>query len=229
MHLFFKENFEANQVLDETDSRHCVKVLRFREGDEIWVTDGAGSLFQCQIASANPRKVILHVRSREFTARTGKRYVHLAIAPTKNIDRMTYLIEKAVEIGVQEISFVKTANSERKEIKTYRISRVAVAAMKQSLGSWLPQINEMENLDLFIEKCAADQKFLAHLSEDSLPLVNHSLKNKVCILIGPEGDFSQAELLEAKRGGFLQVSLGDSRLRTETAGLVAITLLNLLK
>ncbi len=228
MQLFFKDNFENDPVLDETDSKHCIKVLRHGPGDSIKVTDGKGNLFSCIISEANPRKTRLTIVDKQFFPCASRRYVHLAVAPVKNIDRMTYLVEKAVEIGVREISFLTCENSERREIKTDRMERVAVAAMKQSLGTWLPVFHEMEKLDVFLRSCAASQKFIAHLSEDSRELVNENLAENVCILIGPEGDFSPKELLLAAQSGFQQVTLGASRLRTETAGLVAVTLLNLL-
>ena len=227
MQLFYKADFETEPVLDETDSKHCIKVLRHKAGDEIWVTDGAGNMFRCIISDPHPKKTalqVLEIRKEE----KPQRNVHLAIAPTKNLDRMTYLMEKAVEIGLSEISFVKTLNSERKEIKTDRMERVAVSAMKQSLKSRLPVINEMETLTDFLVHCAASQKYIAHLSENAVNLSNEVLGDDVCVLIGPEGDFTEQEVSLAGEHAFRQVSLGNSRLRTETAGLVAVTLLNLL-
>lgn len=229
MQLFYKPNFEADTVLDETDSKHCIKVLRHKTGDEVWVTDGAGSLFKCSVSDSNPKKTGLVIREKRTESRTPLRYVHLAVAPTKNLDRISYLVEKAVEIGVQEISFVKTVNSERKEIKTDRIERIAISAMKQSLKSWLPAINEMTSIAEFLDTCTTPQKFVAHLSENSEELVTKNLGESVTILIGPEGDFVSDELIMAKKNGFEQVSMGNSRLRTETAGLVAVTLLNLIR
>lgn len=228
MQLFFRENFAATKELDETDSKHCIKVLRKNVGDEIWVTDGTGGMYHCRIEDANPKRTALQILSEEQNYGKAKRRIHLVIAPTKNLDRMTYLVEKATEIGISEISFILTSNSERKVVKTDRIIRVAVSAMKQSLKAYLPEINEMIPIKQFLQKNTADQKFVCHLSEFSKPLTNHSISNDVCLLVGPEGDFDPSELEMAAKEGFEQVSLGESRLRTETAGLVGVTLLNLI-
>jgi 16S rRNA (uracil1498-N3)-methyltransferase len=228
MQLFYRDNFAEIRQLDDTDSKHCIKVLRKKVDDEIWVTDGKGGLFLCRITDADPKRTGLQIVSEQHNYHEAKRRVHLAIAPTKNLDRITYLVEKATEIGVSEISFILTANSERKVVKTERIERVAVSAMKQSLKAYLPRVNEMIPVKQFLEENTAAQKFVCHLSEESKPLTGHKIESDVCILVGPEGDFEENELQMAQKAGFHQVSLGESRLRTETAGLVGVTILNLI-
>ncbi|MGR3809641.1 16S rRNA (uracil(1498)-N(3))-methyltransferase [Jiulongibacter sp. NS-SX5] len=228
MQLFYQKDFREKGHLDEVDSKHCAKVLRKSNGDVIWVTDGAGGLFECEIIDHHPKKVKLKVLSEQHQTARAERRVHLVIAPTKNIDRMTYLVEKATEIGIDEISFIQTTNSERKVIKTDRIERVAISAMKQSLKSFLPTINDLQSLGDFIDSVNEAQKYICHLDESSVPLAKENLENDVCFLVGPEGDFTEEELKLAFDAGFKQVSLGESRLRTETAGLVAVTLMNLI-
>jgi 16S rRNA (uracil1498-N3)-methyltransferase len=229
MQLFYKENFEVDAILDEIDSKHCVRVLRKKVGDEINVTDGIGNLFKCQIEDANPKKtklVIIEIH-REFEK--SNRYVHVVIAPTKNTDRIEYFVEKAIEIGVSEISFIQAQNSERKVLKMERINRIAISAMKQSLKAYLPKLNDLVPLKSFFQSTdAAKFNLIAHLNENSEPISNKEFSNDVCILIGPEGDFDETELSLAQEKGFQMVSMGNSRLRTETAGVVAVTLLNIL-
>ncbi len=229
MQLFYKADFGETQMLDETDSKHCIKVLRKAIGDEVWVTNGLGDMYQCTITDANPKKALLKTTQHLVEFQKSSRRIHLAIAPTKNIDRITYLVEKATEIGLSEISFILTTNSERRIIKTDRVERVAISAMKQSLKAYLPKVNELVTYEEFIANNTSNQKFIAHLSEKSSPLESYSPENDVCIVVGPEGDFTDEELSLAEQAGYKQVSMGTSRLRTETAGLVGVTLLNLLK
>ncbi|UBM59286.1 16S rRNA (uracil(1498)-N(3))-methyltransferase [Marinilongibacter aquaticus] len=227
MQLFYAKDFEQTLQLDEIDSKHCIRVLRKKLGDEIWVTDGVGKLFQCQISEANPKRTGLRILETEVHQEPRRR-VHLAIAPTKNIDRMTYLVEKATEIGVSEISFFISENSERKSIKLDRLERVAVSAMKQSLKTYLPIFQVFDSLEACVQTLSVEQKFIAHLHEKALPLAQQNLESSVLVLVGPEGDFTENEVNMALGEGFQMVSLGESRLRTETAALVSITLMNLL-
>ncbi|SOE19907.1 16S rRNA (uracil1498-N3)-methyltransferase [Spirosomataceae bacterium TFI 002] len=228
MQLFYQPNFVEPFTLDADDSRHCVKVLRKQNGDKIHVVDGKGGLFHCEIIDANTKSCSLEVLEKTLEWNKSKRYIHIAIAPTKNIDRITYFVEKAVEIGINEISFILCKNSERKVVKTDRIERIAVSAMKQSLKAYIPKINELESLKSFIAGVESEQCLVAHLSEDSNSLMATSLNENVLLLIGPEGDFDPAELVMLNEAGYKQVTMGESRLRTETAGLVGVTLLNLM-
>ncbi|MFT5886183.1 MAG: 16S rRNA (uracil1498-N3)-methyltransferase [Arcticibacterium sp.] len=231
MRLFYQENFEELLFLDEIDSKHCIRVLRKKENDQIDVTDGAGNMFHCSIHDAHPKRTRLQIIDKKEAFGKPNRYVSVAIAPTKNIDRTEYFVEKAVEIGVSEISFIQTANSERKHLKLDRLNRIAIAGMKQSLKAYLPKMNDLMPFGQYIDELSLDathQKFMAHLSDDSIPLEKKEIGSRTHILIGPEGDFIESEIEKARANGFEMVSMGQSRLRTETAGLVAVTLLNLL-
>lgn len=226
MQLFFNPDCESNSFLDENDSKHCVKVLRKKKFDTIHIVDGVGGFFECQIIDDNPKKCQYKIQSKISEFQKPARYLHIAIAPTKNTDRIEWFVEKSVEIGISEISLIYTSNSERRNQKSDRLNKIAISAMKQALKAYLPKINDPILLKEFINKNTASQNFVAHLSEDSEPLLNKKLREDVCILIGPEGDFTKEELNLLKEKNYQQVSLGNSRLRTETAGLVAITLLN---
>jgi 16S rRNA (uracil1498-N3)-methyltransferase len=228
MQLFYQANFLDYHFLDVEDSRHCIKVLRKKEGDTIHVVDGIGGLYHCEIVVASSKKCELKVLEYFREWNKPSRNIHIAIAPTKNIDRITYFVEKAVEIGVSEISFILCQNSERKVIKIDRIERVAISAMKQSLKAYLPKINELVSLKEFTSGLKEGQNLVAHLADNSISLATLEISENNLILIGPEGDFDHAELEMLKKSNFQQVSMGDSRLRTETAGLVAVTMLNLL-
>ncbi len=233
----FYSNVIANQqaVLSEEESRHCVKVLRLKKGDGVNFTDGDGNLYEARIEEANPKKCLLSIQKNLYQVAAPAHHIHLAIAPTKNIDRIEWFVEKAVEFGVQEISFIQGDRSERKQVKLPRIERIALSAMKQSLKFYLPQIHEMLRFREFLDKNqslwqAQDQLFIAHLNEGKrLFLKNEAYKNqKYCVLIGPEGDFTPQEVTLAVEAGFKAVSLGHSRLRTETAGIAACHILNII-
>lgn len=230
MQLFYQSEIPRGvHFLDPEESRHCIKVLRKREGDEIHVVDGVGATYVVVITEADPKKctfTIQHVTQRERRDYT----IHIAIAPTKNADRMEWFLEKAIEIGVDSITFLECEHSERAKINHERLTKKAVSAMKQSLRSSLPAINVLQTFPLFVETVHADQKFIAYV-DNSQP--NH-LKDQIkanknyVILIGPEGDFSQSEINLAFKNGFKAASLGTSRLRTETAGMAASLIFNLM-
>jgi 16S rRNA (uracil1498-N3)-methyltransferase len=227
MLLFFQPNISQNHFLDIEDSRHCVKVLRKTTKGTIHVVDGVGGLYACEITKANDKKCEFKVISEQKNFQQRDSYLHIAIAPTKNADRLEWFIEKCVEIGIDEISLIQTKHSERKQQKVERLEKIAISAMKQSLKAYLPKINELVPFEKFLKTVNQEQKFLAHLTDDSKPLVSllkpHS---SYCIIVGPEGDFSNEEILLAKQEKFEWVTLGNSRLRTETAGIVACTLSN---
>jgi 16S rRNA (uracil1498-N3)-methyltransferase len=224
MNIFYEPNIKQTLCLNEDESRHAVKVLRFAAGDFLTVVDGKGGMYKCQIKTPNDKKC--EIKIVEETQNYGLRdyYIHLIIAPTKNLDRIEWMVEKCVEIGINEISFIRTRCSERKEIKTIRIEKIAVGAMKQSLKAFLPKINEMISWKEFLKKDYSEtQKMIAHLEEGDRKLIQQIAqpKGKYAVLIGPEGDFSTEEINQALEKGFVPVTLGESRLRTETAGLVA--------
>lgn len=231
MQLFYNPYFTLSApFLPEEEARHCIKVMRLGPGDTIQVTDGRGNLFTAQIASTDIKKCRLTVTATQ--AEFGKRpyYIHLAIAPTKNADRTEWLVEKCVELGIDEISFIACERSERRVFKTDRLEKIAISAMKQSLKAYMPLIHEVVPFRQFIEKTVDGQKFIAHLEEGRRELLQKAAArhNTYCLLIGPEGDFSPGEISMAIEKGYLPVSLGESRLRTETAGMAACHILHLI-
>ncbi|MDD4216752.1 MAG: 16S rRNA (uracil(1498)-N(3))-methyltransferase [Bacteroidales bacterium] len=226
MRLFYDPQISGDfHVLNEEESKHCTKVLRLSKGDEIYLTDGKGNMYRTEILEIHQKKTVLKII--EIIADYGKRayLIHIAIAPTKNNDRFEWFVEKTTEIGIDEISPIICKNSERKFIKLDRLNRIAEAAMKQSQKAYHPKINEQVDFAKFIlQSFDYDQKFIAHCEDDLDKNYLGNLINKnesVIILIGPEGDFNSDEIQMAKNAGFVPISLGDSRLRTETAGVVA--------
>ncbi len=220
-------------ILNEEESKHCIRVLRLNSGDKIILIDGKGGWYDAEIIDDNPKRCAVNITQtqKEF----GKRefYLHIAIAPTKNMDRLEWFIEKATEMGIDEISIIDCQNSERSNVKTDRLNKVAIAAIKQSLKAYLPQINEIMDYKKFISSTVnfTGQKFIAHCykGESKAHLKNIYLhNNNVLILIGPEGDFSVDEVKIAVDKGFKEISLGTSRLRTETAALYACSTINIL-
>lgn len=222
---FFAPLIESDPVLPEEESGHCVKVLRKNVGDIIFVTDGAGSRFKCEITEAHPRHVRLEILEKEsFSPHWGVR-ITLAVAPTKNADRMEWLLEKATEIGVDEIILIKCDRSERKIAKTDRMRKILISAMKQSLKTNLPILRELTPISELIEKAPEGLKFFGYCdSSTSRRLLAREIipSQPVTIMIGPEGDFSPNEAEKARKAGFTAVSFGESRMRTETAALFAL-------
>ena len=191
--------------------------------------DGKGGLYETCIESDNIQNCRLNILSvdKEFGHRNY--YIHIAIAPIKSHDRDEWFVEKAVEIGAEEISFILTDHSERKNIKLNRINKRAISAMKQSLKAFLPKINDIVPFRDFITKCSNDEKYIGYLNKgkNNHLMQSATAKSDYCMLIGPEGDFSSSEINESQKFGFKPVSLGNNRLRTETAGLAACHILNL--
>ena len=214
--------------LTEEESRHAVKVLRMVAGDELHLTDGRGSFYQARITEVHQKCCRFRIIQQEKTAPYPV-YRHLAIAPTKNIDRLEWFVEKAVELGVDRITPILCHHSERRVIKPERLERKAISAMKQSLKARIPQIDELTALETLIKSSRAAYRYIACADRQNPDLlkdmVHHSGHHLV--LTGPEGDFSEAEVSLALKQGFQKVSLGPSRLRTETAGIAAVHLLNL--
>ena len=237
MQLFYCKDITPNAfcTLDAEESRHAVRVLRLREGNELHVTDGRGNLYRCRIVTADDRACVIEVAEQEFSIFNSQFSIHLAVAPTKNPSRMEWLVEKAVEIGVGEITLLDCDHSERSFLKTDRLEKLAVSAMKQSLHTVLPEIHPAVNLKDWLNSqfsiLNSQLKFIAHCEADKprTPLAT-ALKpgQDAVVLIGPEGDFSEEEIALALDCGFQPVSLGPSRLRTETAALYAITAFNLI-
>lgn len=231
MQLFYQPGIlDGLYFLDPDESRHCIKVLRKNTGDSIDITDGKGSIFTGIITNADSRKCLFKIKSQELINKPDY-YIHIGMAPTKNIDRTEWLIEKCTEIGVDEISFFITSNSERKTLKNDRLFRKMVAAMKQSMKVYLPKLNELQSFNSFINTIKPEvNKFIAFVDQENPISLFHAAEKEqeYCILIGPEGDFTIEELNFAQSKNFKKVSLGDSRLRTETAGIVACHTLKLI-
>lgn len=231
MHIFYTPELSGKTyILDETESKHCVRVLRLEKGDEINLVDGRGGYFTAEIADPNPKRCLVNVIKSELNFGLRNFQVHVAIAPTKNIERIEWFLEKATEIGINRVTPLLCRHSERKEIKYDRLEKVMVSAMKQSLKAYLPILDELTKFNDFIHQPFEGQKFIAHCEEQHRELLKNAVKTggKYLILVGPEGDFSLEEIELAINAGFLPVSLGDSRLRTETAGVVACHTFNLL-
>ena len=231
MHLFFTPDIiNKTYTLNEIESKHCIKVLRLNVNDHIQLIDGTGNFYEAKIYDTNPKKCKVEVTKtiKEF----GKRnhYLHIAIAPTKNIDRFEWFLEKATEIGIDEITPILCEHSERKIIKPERLEKVIISAVKQSIKAYKPKLNDLTKYKDFITKSYDCEKYIAHCEENKKTLLKNSYGNgqSAIILIGPEGDFSPAEIMLAKQNNFKEISLGESRLRTETAGLVACHTINLI-
>jgi len=222
--------YDDSIILPEDEAFHALQVLRKKTGDRIMVVDGKGGLYKTCIDSTNIQNCRLNIVSVDQQFGHRNYSIHIGISPPKSHDRVEWFVEKAVEIGVQEISFILTDHSERKNIKLNRINKRAVSAMKQSLKAFLPIINDIVPMKDFMKNCSNDEKYIGYLNagENSHLIQVATVKNEYCILIGPEGDFSSSEINESQKFGFKSVSLGDNRLRTETAGLAACHILNLL-
>jgi 16S rRNA (uracil1498-N3)-methyltransferase len=228
MQLFYLENPKDEIILSAEESKHATKVLRKKEGDILNFTDGKGYFYKAKITVADTRKCRLQVVSSEQKEKQHNYHLHIAIAPTKNMDRFEWFLEKATEIGIDEITPIICSRSERKVIKTERCNRILLSAMKQSLKFHLPKLNEAISLNDFIKQDFEGTKYIAHCEEGNKTELKEKKKEKrTLILIGPEGDFSPTEIEMALQNQFKAVSLGTSRLRTETAGIIAAHTINI--
>lgn len=231
MHLFYTPDLKGElYYLDETESKHCIRVLRLNTNDQIQLIDGSGGFYTAKITDPNPKKCQIEIVESKNDFGKKNHYLHIAIAPTKNMDRFEWFLEKATEIGIDEITPILCEHSERKVLKTDRLEKVIISAIKQSIKAYKPKLNEITNFKDFICQNIESEKFIAHCEENEKILLKNAYnKHKnVTILIGPEGDFSPIEIELAKKNNFQEISLGESRLRTETAGIVACHTINLL-
>lgn len=231
MQLFYVPELETDKyTLSFEESKHCIKVLRMKKGDFLYLTDGKGILYKAGIIDPDPKKCQVEIYERFLEY--GKRgyTIHIAIAPTKNIKRMEWFLEKCTEIGIDKITFLNCRFSERKHIRPERFQRVIVAAMKQSVKAYLPELNPMVDYQEFINEEKADLKFIALCDEQKKKHLKnmYSGGKDVTVVIGPEGDYSEEEKKWAFENNFKPVSLGSSRLRTETAGIVACHTISLI-
>lgn len=227
MLYFYQPKIKNGQLsLEEEEFQHCIKVLRKNIGDQIGILDGKGGKYEVEITSVGKRSCDFKILNEEQLP-AKPFHQHLAMAPTKNTDRIEWFVEKACELGIDEISFILTSNCERNKMRIDRLTKKAVSALKQSKSGFLTKINELEKLDKFISKASADHKFIAFV-QDGLPYFSALLKpnTKTITLIGPEGDFTHEEVELTLAQGFQKISLGKSTLRTETAGLMATHFVN---
>lgn len=227
MKLFFGEIHDNTAILSEEESHHFSKVLRGNEGDKIHVTDGKGNLAEIEITSISKKAVEGNILNLKTDFEKKNYYLHVAIAPTKTMERLEFFLEKATEIGIDEITFLQTFHSERKNIKLERIEKIVQAATKQSLKAYLPKVNDLTKFNDFIKtNFDGFTKCIAHCEDDiektPLGIVLSENPQKILILIGPEGDFSRDEILTAEENNFTGISLGQQRFRTETAALQAV-------
>lgn len=229
MQLFYQPHIEeGSHYLDDEESRHAIKVLRLKQGDMVDLTDGKGNFYKARITDANHKKCYFEI-TNVYASGPNLTFRHIAIAPTKNLDRTEWFVEKAVELGVDRITFLHCEHSERKVLKTDRIVKKAIGAMKQSGQAHLPTIDELTSFKSFVKGVQSDLKFIAYVDFENRDELKESIApgKSNLVLIGPEGDFSVNEVNMAVESGFIKVSLGKNRLRTETAGIAAVHLLNL--
>jgi 16S rRNA (uracil1498-N3)-methyltransferase len=221
---FFAPDIESTLCLPEADSGHAVRVLRMQPGDELQVVDGRGHRFLCRLLDNHSKHAAIEIVEREDIAPVWQNNITVMVAPTKNNDRMEWLVEKLVETGINRIVPVRCARSERKEIKRERLEKIAVSAMKQSLKATLPEITKMMPIAEALRSFDAPQKYMGYCDDNverKLFAKQYQPNVDVIILIGPEGDFSPAEVQAAISAKYVPVTMGDNRLRTETAALVA--------
>jgi len=228
MQLFYTDNTDNQFTLNSEESKHITKSLRKKEGDVLNFTDGKGNLLIAEIISSDLRKTRVKVIEKIDKEKGHNYYLHIAIAPTKNMDRFEWFLEKATEIGIDEITPIICDRSERKVVRTERCNRILLSAMKQSLKFHKPKLNESISFTDFIKKDLEGSKYIAHCEKsDKIELKDKETEKKTLILIGPEGDFSPTEIEKATNNNCRAISLGNSRLRTETAGLFAVTNINI--
>ena len=228
MELFFcKDTITSSFDLPEGEAHHAIQVLRYQIGDEILITNGSGSFLKCKIISATKKKCTVQVLSEQKTE-LNKSKIILAIAPTKNRERMEWCLEKATEIGVNEIQFIQTKYSEKWNVANDRFEKVLIAALKQSGQAWLPKLSSIISFEKFILNADKNpQNLICHNLDNTSPqIINLATKqNSTIIAIGPEGGFSDDEIKFAIANNFKCVLLGNTRLRTETAAITALSVL----
>lgn len=235
MHLFYTPEIEPHHVsflLSEEESKHAVRVLRLQPGDCIYLVDGTGGFYKTEIIDAHPKRTSLRVLEVQTAYGTASYRLHMAVAPTKNMDRLEWFLEKATEIGIQEFTPIICEHSERKEVKVERLEKVAISAMKQSLKAYLPKINPAISFSKFMSQVEDFEGFkgVAHCVDSEKKYISTAFtkQSNYLLLIGPEGDFSEKEISQSLDAGFIPISLGDARLRTETAALATVLEISLL-
>ncbi len=229
MHVFYTPDLTSDRyTLNEDESKHCSKVLRLGIGDVVQLIDGKGGFYQAEIIIAGKKNVELSIVHRQTEYGKRNHYLHIAVAPTKNIDRLEWFLEKATEIGIDEITPIICERSERRIVKEERLEKVITSAVKQSLTAYHPKLNPTISFSEFLKRRDHSEKFIAHCNDGEKQYI-HQLVQKhqsYLVLIGPEGDFTPAETNIALENGYKAVTLGNTRLRTETAALAACFELN---
>jgi 16S rRNA (uracil1498-N3)-methyltransferase len=224
MHIFYSSDINpGDNVFNEFESRHCVNVLRLRVGDHVHVVDGRGGFHLAEITGTDPGHCTFRILESQDQYGRKNYHLHIAIAPTKSIDRFEWFLEKSTEIGIDEITPVICARSERKNIRMDRLEKIILSAMKQSAQAYLPKLNPLCPYHQFIQNLPAGKKIIAHCGNSPKPSLKDILLpgEEICIVIGPEGDFTPEEIKLALKMGYQEIDLGPTRLRTETAGIVA--------
>ncbi|WP_421942041.1 16S rRNA (uracil(1498)-N(3))-methyltransferase [Pedobacter sp.] len=223
MHIFYTPDITADSyTLNEEESKHCVRVLRLSVGALVYLVDGKGGFYTAEIIADNPKKVGLKILKVEEAFGKRNHYLHIAVAPTKNIDRIEWFLEKATELGIDEITPIIADRSERKVVKDDRLNKVITSAVKQSIKAYHPKLNEAISLDNFLKQPFTGDKLIAHCIDNEGKAYISDLiqpQGQYLILIGPEGDFTPEEVTKALNKGFKPLTLGNNRLRTETAAL----------
>lgn len=230
---FYVPDAAHQSELPSDEATHATRVLRLKSGDEMFLMDGAGTFYRAEVTLVNNKKCLYEIRETMPQEKTWNGNIHLAIAPTKMTDRIEWLVEKATEIGFDDITFLNCRFSERKVLRIDRIEKIVVSAMKQSRKPWIPQVHEMMAFTDFVKANHTGKKYIAHCYEEIVrndlfdELLSMNTPNDITVMIGPEGDFSIDEVELAMSHGFESISLGNSRLRTETAGLSAVMMAQL--
>ncbi|AGB28020.1 RNA methyltransferase, RsmE family [Prevotella dentalis DSM 3688] len=232
---FYVPHADQSSELPADETHHAVRVLRLQRGDEFFLMDGAGTIYRAEVTLASGKHCMYKIVEALPQSKTWNGHIHLAIAPTKMMERMEWMMEKITEIGFDEASFLNCKFSERKELKLPRLERIVVSAVKQSRKPWMPQLNGLMSFSDFIRQPRQGKKWIAHCyqeieREDLFDQLQQTAPNEaVTILVGPEGDFSTEEVRLAMEHGYEPVSLGNSRLRTETAGMMAVSMSQIAK
>ncbi|MES3016332.1 MAG: 16S rRNA (uracil(1498)-N(3))-methyltransferase [Bacteroidota bacterium] len=231
MHIFYTPDLKSDiYTLNEEESKHCIKVLRLQKGSTVQLVDGKGGFYDAVIEDPHPKRTSLKITAAQHAHGQRNHYLHIAVAPTKSIERFEWFLEKATEIGIDEVTPLICERSERKDLKTDRLNKVITSAVKQSIKAYHPKLNEPVRFRNFIATVSSPHKYIAHCIEgEKFPLKDKiSLNSDYLVMIGPEGDFSPSEVDAALKANFSPIDLGTSRLRTETAALEACFELNFL-
>jgi 16S rRNA (uracil1498-N3)-methyltransferase len=232
MHIFYTPDITQNTyALNEEESKHCVRVLRLSTGTIVNLVDGVGGFYTAEIVADHPKKVVLSILNVEKEFHKRNHYLHIAVAPTKNIDRLEWFLEKATELGIDEVTPIITDRSERRVVKDDRLNKVITSAVKQSIKAYHPKLNEATSFDDFLKQSFDGEQLIAHcIDQTEKKFISDlvTLHQKYLILIGPEGDFTPEEVDLALNKGFKPLTLGKNRLRTETAALAVCFEINYL-